>query len=206
MDNTVCKDGITLEKNRDKRLSLIQKADTPQQMVRDPQISGLKQRQKVLIMFLSGAKKPRLCAAGDRSQIGVSTLAPGVRWEKPERLKSPKNPTTIFGSKHLISSALSCIIPVRASAQSGRDISPPVAQLDNATDSDSGDREFKSLRAGHDCRRLLPSAVFHRRHCSCIYNNELYKLLKKDISGENALRSCFYPLFSACSFFISKNC
>ena len=26
---------------------------------------------------------------------------------------------------------------------------PPVAQLDNATDSDSGEREFKSLRAGH---------------------------------------------------------
>ena len=25
---------------------------------------------------------------------------------------------------------------------------PPVAQLDNATDSDSGEREFKSLRAG----------------------------------------------------------
>ncbi len=29
------------------------------------------------------------------------------------------------------------------------DTFPPVAQLDNATDSDSGEREFKSLRAGH---------------------------------------------------------
>ena len=28
-------------------------------------------------------------------------------------------------------------------------ILPPVAQLDNATDSDSGERGFKSLRAGH---------------------------------------------------------
>ncbi len=26
---------------------------------------------------------------------------------------------------------------------------PPVAQLDNATDSDSGEQGFKSLRAGH---------------------------------------------------------
>ena len=29
-------------------------------------------------------------------------------------------------------------------------INPPVAQLDNATDSDSGDRGFKSLRAGQN--------------------------------------------------------
>ena len=35
------------------------------------------------------------------------------------------------------------------SAANPPSINPPVAQLDNATDSDSGDRGFKSLRAGH---------------------------------------------------------
>lgn len=34
-----------------------------------------------------------------------------------------------------------------------------MAQLDNATDSDSGEREFKSLRAGHFDRNTV-SAVF----------------------------------------------
>lgn len=31
---------------------------------------------------------------------------------------------------------------------------PPVAQLDNAVDSDSKDRGFESLRAGHDCATI----------------------------------------------------
>ena len=39
---------------------------------------------------------------------------------------------------------------------------PPVAQLDNATDSDSGEREFKSLRAGHRKHlQILSVGVFY---------------------------------------------
>ena len=36
---------------------------------------------------------------------------------------------------------------------------PPVAQLDNATDSDSGDRGFKSLRADHLRRAILIQCI-----------------------------------------------
>ena len=36
---------------------------------------------------------------------------------------------------------------------------PPVAQLDNATDSDSGDRGFESLRAGHLRRAILIQCI-----------------------------------------------
>ncbi len=39
-------------------------------------------------------------------------------------------------------------------------IYPPVAQLDNATDSDSGEREFKSLRAGHKIKGAPFGASF----------------------------------------------
>ena len=62
----------------------------------------------------------------------------------------------------MISYPETCIIGSAAGDKSAESEYPPVAQLDNATDSDSGEREFKSLRADHSNRQesfLLPVAV-----------------------------------------------
>ena len=47
---------------------------------------------------------------------------------------------------------------------------PPVAQLDNATDSDSGEREFKSLRAGQ--KKALFGVLFSMM-CSAYAEREV---------------------------------